>query len=77
MEYSFKTPDPAWAPMLGLTIAFIILKLTGVITWNWLWVLSPIWLPFAAVMAALLLMIIFICIIGGILLISILLSWNR
>lgn len=27
-----------------LTIAFIVLKLTGVIRWSWLWVLSPIWI---------------------------------
>lgn len=27
-----------------LTIVFIILKLTGHITWSWLWVLSPIWI---------------------------------
>lgn len=27
-----------------LTIAFIVLKLIGVIKWSWLWVLSPIWL---------------------------------
>ena len=27
-----------------LTILFITLKLTKVITWSWLWVLSPIWL---------------------------------
>ncbi|MFW6007941.1 MAG: hypothetical protein ACOCP8_01640 [archaeon] len=28
-----------------LTIAFIVLKLLGVINWSWLWVLSPIWIP--------------------------------
>lgn len=27
-----------------LTIVFITLKLTGVITWSWWWVLSPLWL---------------------------------
>lgn len=27
-----------------LTIVFIVLKLTGYITWPWLWVLSPIWI---------------------------------
>ena len=27
-----------------LTIAFIVLKLTGVIDWEWLWVLSPLWI---------------------------------
>ena len=30
-----------------LTIVFITLKLTGVITWSWVWVLSPIWISFA------------------------------
>lgn len=28
-----------------LAIAFIVLKLMGVIKWSWIWVLSPIWLP--------------------------------
>lgn len=27
-----------------LTILFIGLKLGGVITWTWLWVLSPLWI---------------------------------
>ncbi len=27
-----------------LTIAFIVLKLTGVIGWSWIWVLSPLWI---------------------------------
>ena len=29
-----------------LTIAFIILKLCNVITWSWVWVLSPLWISF-------------------------------
>lgn len=29
-----------------LAVAFIVLKITGVITWSWWWVLSPIWIPF-------------------------------
>lgn len=32
-----------------LAIAFIILKLCGVIAWSWIWVLSPIWIPAAIV----------------------------
>jgi len=28
-----------------LTIVFIVLKLVGVISWSWLWVLAPIWIP--------------------------------
>ena len=31
-------------------IVFIILKLTGNITWSWLWVLSPMWIGLAAFM---------------------------
>ena len=30
-----------------LAIVFIVLKLLGKITWSWLWVLSPIWIPVA------------------------------
>jgi len=30
-----------------LLIAFIILKLCGVIQWSWLWVLAPLWIPLA------------------------------
>lgn len=26
-----------------LTIAFIVLKLCGIISWPWIWVLSPLW----------------------------------
>ena len=28
-----------------LCIVFIVLKLLGIITWSWLWVLCPIWIP--------------------------------
>lgn len=27
-----------------LTITFIVLKLCNVITWSWIWVLSPLWI---------------------------------
>ena len=27
-----------------LTIAFIVLKLCGVIAWSWVWVLAPLWI---------------------------------
>lgn len=30
-----------------ILVVFIILKLCGVISWSWLWVLSPIWIPLA------------------------------
>lgn len=35
-------------PIFGiLAPIFITLKLTGHITWSWLWVLSPFWIPLA------------------------------
>ena len=34
-----------------LTIAFIVLKLCGVIDWSWLWVLSPLWISVSLVLA--------------------------
>ena len=27
-----------------LTVAFVVLKLCGIIQWSWIWVLSPIWI---------------------------------
>lgn len=42
-----------------LTILFIALKLTGVITWPWLWVLSPIWISISMIGAVLLCIAIF------------------
>ena len=32
-----------------LTILFIGLKLTGYITWSWIWVLAPIWISIIVV----------------------------
>jgi hypothetical protein len=36
-----------------LTIAFIVLKLTGVIAWPWLWVLAPVWISLGLLLAIL------------------------
>ena len=45
-----------------LTVAFIVLKLTGVIDWSWLWVLSPIWIT-ALIAIAILLIVVLVAII--------------
>ena len=37
-----------------LTLLFITLKLTGCIEWSWLWVLSPLWIPFVIVLLVIL-----------------------
>ncbi len=53
-----------------LAILFIALKLTGEIDWNWLWVVSPIWIlpaiPLCAVVVSLLMTLLLI---AGILLV--------
>ena len=43
----------------ALTLLFIALKLTGCITWSWIWVLSPMWisLGFLAVLAILIVLL--------------------
>jgi hypothetical protein len=30
-----------------LLVIFLVLKLTGLVDWSWLWVLSPLWIPIA------------------------------
>lgn len=39
------------AGLLGLL--FIALKLTGHITWSWVWVLAPFWIPLAIALGVL------------------------
>ena len=36
---------------LIIFVVFLTLKLSGVIDWSWWWVISPLWLPFALVLA--------------------------
>lgn len=49
-----STTRPAASGGIGfcglLTIVFLTLKLTGFISWSWLWVLAPIWIPIALVL---------------------------
>ena len=42
-----------------LTVAFIVLKLTNVIAWSWLWVLSPLWIGALAAIA--IIIVVFVC----------------
>lgn len=42
----------------ALTVLFIGLKLGHVIAWSWAWVLSPLWLPIAAVIGLVMLYIV-------------------
>ena len=59
-----KTPVVQF-PLLGiLGLIFITLKLTGHITWSWLWVLSPFWIPFA-IFAVIFLIVFIVALIRG------------
>lgn len=55
---SRSTPQPSGG--IGfcglLTVLFVGLKLTGHITWSWLWVLSPLWIGFLAIFVVLVLL---------------------
>lgn len=50
--------SPVYASGISTTgllgVLFVGLKLTGYISWPWLWVLSPFWLPLAIVLAVIL-----------------------
>lgn len=41
----------------AIFIVFLVLKLTGSISWSWWWVTAPLWLPFLAVC----LIVFFVC----------------
>lgn len=47
-----STGGVSGAFLLGIT--FVVLKLTGVIAWSWLWVLAPFWIPLALTLVILL-----------------------
>ena len=41
-----------------LGVAFIVLKLVGVINWSWLWVLSPFWATAAIVILLIIIIVV-------------------
>ena len=47
-----------------LTIAFIVLKLCGVINWSWIWVLAPLWIGLAFIFTIAIVCIIILAIIN-------------
>jgi hypothetical protein len=49
------------AKFLGLlTILFVTLKVTKIISWSWWWIFSPLWTPIALIIiAAIVILIIF------------------
>lgn len=47
-----------------LTVAFVVLKLTGYVTWSWWWVLSPLWITAALIALVLLVVLVFLLFVG-------------
>ena len=41
-----KTKRSGMDFLSALTLIFVVLKATGLISWSWWWVLSPIWITF-------------------------------
>jgi len=42
--------------VFALTIIFMVLNLTGAITWSWVWVFSPLWITAILSVAAIVVM---------------------
>lgn len=45
-----------------LTLIFVVLRLMNVITWSWMWVLSPLWISMALIILILLISLIVVSI---------------
>lgn len=41
-----------------LTFIFVLLRLLNLISWNWIWVICPVWIPAAILLLATLILII-------------------
>lgn len=46
MKNEFSLNTTVWF----LTIFFIILKLSGQVSWSWVWVMSPLWITGLAIL---------------------------
>lgn len=51
-QHTKKTKKPGMGFLTTLTLILVVLKLTGLISWPWLWVFSPIWMTLSLIMIA-------------------------
>jgi predicted small integral membrane protein len=56
--FNNSTTRPAPSFITLLAILFIALKLVGIISWSWWWVLSPIWISFAILISVLVVIVV-------------------
>lgn len=52
MKDTFKAVQAGFPLGSILVIIFVLAKLFGVISWSWLWVFSPLWIPTAVFLSA-------------------------
>jgi len=48
-EQTAKIGFGCYSPCILVFIVFLILKLTNTIDWSWLWITSPLWIPWSVV----------------------------
>ena len=48
-----------------MLVLFVALKILGIIGWSWLCVLAPAWIPVAAVVAGVVLLLVVALVVGG------------
>ena len=46
MNQNVKYTSSGIAFVPVLTLIFVVLKLVGVLSWSWVWVLSPMWITY-------------------------------
>ena len=63
VDGDFASGFAGWCIILG--VLFIILKLVGAVSWPWLWVLAPFWLPFVSLILLVIIVAIFVSLLGG------------
>lgn len=67
MKTEVKVVNQSSVSFAGLLfIAFLVLKLTGVITWSWWWVTAPLWGGLAIALAFIVLGLLFALIAVGV-----------
>lgn len=53
-----NTKNEGMGLLSTLGLIFVVLKLVGVITWSWFWVISPFWIGISAYIFGIILIII-------------------
>lgn len=49
-SHGVEITGPALGSCTIATLVLVALKLAGAVSWSWIWVFSPLWLPPAAAM---------------------------